>query len=299
MTGRPVRRSGRSDAASRGRGGLRVIVAQADSLTPEEIDRYRKQGFVVREGVIPEARLEVLREAVEEIHVRISERAALGAAPDVGSDERIDGRRYQQILDSVVKWEWRDGSPDIRSMEPVHHLHAQIDALLDAPSLVGPCAQLLGCGSLSLFTDKLNFKRPGGSPFPWHQDAPYWSFGCDHVDQLVSLQLYLDAATIESGCLWMIPGSHRYGTLPAPRDRGVLGRLYTDTDSSPLAELDPVPIEAPAGSVIFFDGHVVHGSKGNRSAADRRALVLTYQPSGHARWNRPDERRILPWKSPT
>jgi ectoine hydroxylase-related dioxygenase (phytanoyl-CoA dioxygenase family) len=39
-------------------------------------------------------------------------------------------------------------------------------------------------------------------------------------------------------------------------------------------------IEVPAGSLIFFDPHLVHGSQPNRSPLPRRAIVLTYQPAG-------------------
>ncbi len=88
----------------------------------------------------------------------------------------------------------------------------------------------------------------------------------------------------------MIPASHADGPLPTFRNRGVLDRLYTDLDGIETAS--PVPIEAPAGSLIFFDGNVVHGSQTNRSDTSRRALVLTYQPRGHPLWNRDVTRPI-------
>jgi ectoine hydroxylase-related dioxygenase (phytanoyl-CoA dioxygenase family) len=37
----------------------------------------------------------------------------------------------------------------------------------------------------------------------------------------------------------------------------------------------------PAGSLIFFSPHTVHGSQPNASEQKRRAVVLTYQPAGH------------------
>jgi ectoine hydroxylase-related dioxygenase (phytanoyl-CoA dioxygenase family) len=143
---------------------------------------------------------------------------------------------------------------------------------------------------VSLFSDKLNFKRSGGAPFPWHQDSPYWAFGCDHLDRLVSVLVTLDTATVENGCLWMIPGSHKSGAIPCYQDRGAQGRLYTDVES--FAGADPVPLEAPAGSVVFFHGDIIHGSQSNRSDACRRALVLTYQPAGLPRWQHEDIRAI-------
>jgi ectoine hydroxylase-related dioxygenase (phytanoyl-CoA dioxygenase family) len=221
---------------------------------------------------------------VERVQAAVAAAEARGDAPV----ERIDDRRYQRLLGSLVKWEWEEGSRAIRSMEPFVHLDPRLDALVDDARLVAVARDLVGDAAVSLFTDKLNFKRPGGSPFPWHQDTPYWAFGCGHLDRLASVQLYLDAATRENGCLWVIPGSHRAGFLPAQEDGTVLGRLYTDVERLPGAE--PVALEAPAGSAVWFDGAVVHGSRGNRSRGSRRAIVLTYQPAGHRRWNRADVR---------
>ena len=42
-----------------------------------------------------------------------------------------------------------------------------------------------------------------------------------------------------------------------------------------------MPAAAPAGSLLFFSPHTVHGSRPNTSDLPRRVLVLTYQPGGH------------------
>ena len=250
-------------------------------LRPEERDAYRKKGFLVRPAALDADRVAELRDAVEDIHDRVGH-----AAPDSPEAERIDGLRFQKVLESTIKWEWEEGSPQIRSMEPFTHLDPRAEALLSDDRLTTPARDLLG-EDLCSFTDKLNFKRPGGSPFPWHQDAPYWAFGCDHVDRLVNVQVYLDDASRDNGCLWMIPGSHLHGVLPVFQDRGTIGRLYTDLEQ--FKGETPEPIEAPAGSAIFFHGNVVHGSRSNRSSQSRRAVVLTYQPAGHPRWNRGED----------
>jgi len=253
-----------------------------------ELSRYRSDGWFVRERVFAEAELSRLRAGVERVHVLV---AAAAAAPDAAPIERIDEKRYQDLLGSLVKWEWHEARADVRSMEPFLHLDPELEALVDDPRLWQPATALCGAERLALFTDKLNFKRPGGAEFPWHQDSPYFVFECAHVDRLASLQVYLDDATVENGCLWMIPGSQAHGRLPCFEDRGTLGRLYTDVDRAlPGAKL--VPIEAPAGSVVFFHGDVVHGSRRNRTAASRRAFVLTYQPAGHAQFRRPGARPV-------
>lgn len=251
-----------------------------------EQQAYAEQGFVVRPRVFAPAELEPLREAVEDIHARIA-----AAAQAADRTDWVDDKRYQDLLGSTVKWEWDEASRDIRSMEPFRHLDPRVEDLIDEPRLWEPLRDLLDCKAVSLFTDKLNFKRPSGSPFPWHQDTPYWAFGCSHVEQLSSLQVYLDDATVDNGCLWVIPGSHRHGFLPKFEDQGVLGRLYTDLDALD-EEAEPFAIEAPAGSVIYFQGHLVHGSQTNRSSASRRAIVLTYQPAGHPLWREEAERPV-------
>ena len=76
----------------------------------------------------------------------------------------------------------------------------------------------------------------------------------------------------------MIRGSHRQGILPGRQGEGVLGPLFTGPDQ--FDERSAVAAELPAGSLVFFSPHSVHGSLPNRSERPRRALVLTYQPGG-------------------
>ena len=86
----------------------------------------------------------------------------------------------------------------------------------------------------------------------------------------------------------MIRASHRQGLLPGREGEGVLGPLFTDPAC--FDESEQVPAVAPAGSLIFFSPHTVHGSEPNRSDHQRRALVLTYQPAGHPMFKIPAER---------
>ena len=254
--------------------------------TRVELDRYREAGFFCREQVFSEVELAELREAVEGIHKVILDAAARDDAPPV---DRVDRQRYQMLLGSTVKWEWRESAEEIRSMEPCHHLDPRLDGLIDDPRMWNPVRSVLGSEGLSLFSSKLNFKRPGGSPFPWHQESPYWVHGAEQSDHLVNALLCLDDTTKENGCLWVIPASHKHGMLPCLENRGVLGRLYTDVER--FGAEAAIPVEAPAGSVLYFHQDLVHGSQTNRSGESRRVLVFAYQPAGWRQWrlhrNRP------------
>ena len=246
--------------------------------TPAELESYEKLGFFVRERVLSDDDLRELRQAAETAHQTILEATESGEA---GPTDVIDNQKYQSVCRSTIKWEWDPRLRAVRSMEPVHHLAPRFEALIDDPRMWQPATRIIGCEKLSLFSDKLNLKRPGGAPFPWHQEAPYWAHGAQQLDKIVNVLTYLDDGTQQNGCLWVIPGSHKQGTLQGLENRGILGALYTDVD---LLDGEAFPVEVPGGSAVWFHRDLVHGSQSNRSQSSRRVFVIAYQPAGLDRW---------------
>jgi len=246
-------------------------------IAPAERAAWREQGFFFRAAAFAPAELAELRAAAEAV-VRAAE-AAVG-----GSTERyaIDGNRYVEVrigdARATVQLEHAEDSRTLRVIEPFHSLHAAFERLVDDPRIVEPVRELVGAERVALFTDKLNLKRPReGSRFEWHQDSPYWAHFCSHLDRLPNVLLALDDADLANGCFRLIAGSHRRGMLPGRAGDGVLGPLFTRPDQ--FDECDAVAAALPAGSLVFFSPHSVHGSLPNRSERARRALVLTYQPA--------------------
>lgn len=246
------------------------------ALTPDEARAWREDGFFFRPAVFTGKELEALREAAERVVKR-------GEAAIARSDDRyeIDGNEYVEAPSlgeaATVQMEHAQGSRTIRVIEPFHRVDPLFDRLVDDARIVEPMRGLIGTETVALFTDKLNLKRPReGSGFTWHQDSPYWSHFCDHLDQLPNVLLALDDADEDNGCFRVIRGSHVEGCLPGRHGEGDLGPLFTHPDA--FDEADQVPLVVPAGSLVFFSPHTVHGSRPNRSDRARRALVLTYQP---------------------
>jgi ectoine hydroxylase-related dioxygenase (phytanoyl-CoA dioxygenase family) len=233
-----------------------------------------------------------MRAGAESVHAQVLEAADL---PEAGPVDQVDNQKYQSVLGSTIKWEWNDDLRAVRSMEPAGHLDLRLEVLLDDPRLYQPSASINGCESLSVFSDKLNVKRPGGAPFPWHQEGLYWENGAEDLESLVSTLTYLDDATKENGCLWVIPGSHKQGNLQGLKDRGVLGALYTDVA---LIDGEAIPTELRAGSVLFFHRDLVHGSQTNRTRESRRVFVVAYQAGDLHRW-RINRKREVRMKQPT
>ena len=248
------------------------------ALTPRERSAWDGDGFFVRERVFDPGETRRLRAAAEEVA-----RAATEALACSDETYRIDGNQYHEARigghAATVQLEHAEGSRTIRVIEPVHPLHATFEALVDDERITAPMCGIIGSERVAIFTDKMNLKRPReGSRFEWHQDSPYWTHFCDHTDRLPNVMVALDDAHAGNGCFRVIRGSHTRGPLPGREGEGTLGPLFTHP--SQFDETNQYLAEVPAGSLVFFSPHTVHGSLPNASDEPRRALVLTYQPAG-------------------
>jgi phytanoyl-CoA hydroxylase len=85
----------------------------------------------------------------------------------------------------------------------------------------------------------------------------------------VTFWFALDASTTENGCLFVVPGSHRYGAVP---HAGAEARVSDDRWCSG----GPIAVPLPPGSAIAFHPYLLHSSGPNRSSRPRRALTLRY-----------------------
>lgn len=153
------------------------------------------------------------------------------------------------------------GQRVIQRIENFCPYHAGFDHLVRDSALTRWTAALMG-GPVALFKDKINFKMPGGPGFKAHQDQQAgWT---RYAPLFVTALVTIDPATLENGCLEMVPGRHR---------EGLIGEEWAPLSEGAL-ELHPVPT-AP-GDVIFFDSFAPHASKPNFTSLPRRILYLTY-----------------------
>ena len=108
----------------------------------------------------------------------------------------------------------------------------------------------------------------------WHQDLTYWGF--DDNEKQVSAWIALSNADETSGCMQMIPGSHKKGFFDhkSTNDKNnVLSRGQTvnnvDIDKAVLCPLQP-------GEASFHHGLTLHASKPNNSKDRRIGLNFQY-----------------------
>jgi ectoine hydroxylase-related dioxygenase (phytanoyl-CoA dioxygenase family) len=184
----------------------------------------------------------------------------------------------QRDLATVVKWE--PGNLDlVQGVEPFAHLSDDLNRWAHDRRLLDPCKDVVGTDEVILFTEKLNLKRArDGGPIVLHQDFPYWKDLTPIASRVATAMLFLDDATLENGCLEVVPTSHREGLQ---QRRAVEGFGSLEMDPNRYDESRLVPLEVSAGAVAFFGPFLVHRSKPNRTGADRRALLYSYQPPGN------------------
>lgn len=254
-------------------------------LSALEFAQYRENGFVVREVAFGLGQLNALRDASDAVVEKARSMTRLNEACCYS----LDGNRFVDIGHTTVQFEHHSQAKEVRVIEPVHDLHDTFQRLVDDSRLVQPMRQLVGADRVALWTAKLNLKSPRvGSGFGWHQDSPYWVHNNNEVHRLPNVMLNFDDCSTANGCLHLIRASHKLGMLPGCSDERQLAGFYTDKNY--FNENDQVPIEVPAGSLVFFDPLIVHGSPPNTSERARRGIILTYQPAGRPTLKRGDVR---------
>jgi phytanoyl-CoA hydroxylase len=135
-------------------------------------------------------------------------------------------------------------------------------------ALLGRVQELLG-PDLLLFRDILMLKPAKvGSKMPWHQDSNYWAI---EPAELCSVWTALDEATVENGCMRVVPGSHKLNLI---QGRGEGGHGALDDDQLDLSRAIDVPMSP--GSSLFFHSRLLHGSEANHSDKSRRAFITSF-----------------------
>jgi len=213
--------------------------------TTELAESYQKHGFAVAERLFSEAEVAQLNGVIAEI----LDRPDLSEVAETEPDDKTKARRI-----------W---SPTKR--------HVAFEKLVAEPRLLDLIEQLIGPDILFHYS-KLHLKAPKvGSIVDWHQDFAFYP----HTNtDLVTAMLYLDDATRENACLQGLSGSHKLG-LADHYDNGHF-RGKVAGPGAPKPEL-AVPIEAPAGSVVFIHPLLLHYSAPNQSDKYRRSFFAAYR----------------------
>lgn len=248
-------------------GVARRFTAEA-ALTAEQLAFYDQQGFL----------------ALEQLLTPQEVQAALAGLLDL-----IDGRQptfrhiqFETGARALLKGMAAEDKQDlVRKIFRFSDYEPRLRAVAEHPRLLDAARRLLGEEPV-LFEDKALIKPPRiGREKPWHQDLAYWNLPLG--THIVTAWIALDAATIENGCMYVIPGSHREGPVVHFRRRD----WQICDDQVATSRVIAAPLGP--GGCLFFDSLLQHGTPANASRQRRRALQFVYIPASAVRISQ-DER---------
>jgi len=154
---------------------------------------------------------------------------------------------------------------------------------LHHPRVVEVLTKVIG-PNVKCMQSMLFMKAEGKPGQAWHQDE---FFIPTRDRSLTAAWIALDDATIENGCLWVLPGSHKRGVIYPDREQDDERFDCTvEAYDFPHRDEDAVPVEIPAGAVVIFNGYLPHRSLPNTGRHGfRRALANHYMSA----------ESLLPW----
>jgi phytanoyl-CoA hydroxylase len=217
----------------------------ARRLSATEREAYERDGYVVIHDVFPTRELATIDRELD----RLIERPGVAAGPN------RRGWIYDVASRSTVTRRFAEDARLIALVEDV----------------VYP--------GLAIHSSKLVTKEPRSADVcHWHQDEAFYLNPEDsdtRSQRRMSVWVPLQEATEENGCLWVVPGSHRWGLEEwAWQDHGTCQKRLTRHE---YAEQHAIAIPARAGAAVLFTAWTWHHSKNNNTDRTRRAFIVSYQ----------------------
>jgi len=216
-------------------------------LSPEQLNFYQENGYLHVKGLFTREEAAAFR---QEAHALID--------------------RLQKI--STVEATWESAREVTMTKTSLLHCHdvqfqsALLTRLIVDERLTGIAADIIGSPNVQLHHNKLFIKPPEkGSPFPMHQDRPFFPHD---KDSMIAAIIHFDDAPLAKGCVRVVPGSHKLG----PIEHLHTGGWHLPLDQYPIES--SVACEAEAGDVLFFSYLTIHGSGVNVSNEARTTLLV-------------------------
>jgi len=229
--------------------------------------RFARHGYAILPGALSAVEADELR--AETLAICRGQRGAVSGMQPSADDEPDDAvvRRYACI-------------------HFPHKISPTMHRTLAHPAIVSALTRVIG-PDVKAMQSMLFTKGEGKPGQAWHQDE---FFIPTRDRSLTAAWIALDDATTENGCLWVLPGSHRAGVIYPDREHeDPRFDCSIEAYDFPYSDDDAVPVEIQAGSVLLFNGYLLHRSLPNTARSGlRRALINHYMSA----------QSLLPWTQP-
>ena len=240
-------------------------------LTSKQVADFDRDGCLIGGQVISAADIEELRNELD----RVISKGKTGFATD----------EAQPVMISNLS---RDQAQAVWQIVNIWEASPAFARLLYNRYIAKAISQLTGKPDIFIWHDQIQYKpaRHGGIN-NWHQDAPYWPVLEPQTP--VTAWVALDDVDEDNGCMWMVPGSHKWGNHIKYLETNPLEKFHELGDGfTPPADAEVKTVKRTAwpvknGQVSFHHSMTWHGSGKNNSDRPRRAIALHFM-TGDARF---------------
>lgn len=237
-------------------------IVKKDGLTEENIKFYHEQGYLIAPGLLSAGEISALKKETAEIF--------RGNRGHVEGLLDAKGLSDEELLKKYV------------AIHFPHKISQTISEYLSLPSVVDILTGIVS-PNVKCMQSMLFVKAPGKAGQSWHQDEYYIP---TRDKSLVGAWIAIDDATLDNGCLWIIPGSHKDSILRRVANHSSEYADMDTVDVSGYAKEDIIPVQVKSGSVVFFNGYTLHSSQRNKTTDCFRMALVNHYMSAES---------MLPW----
>ena len=241
-------------------------------VTEKQIRFFDENGYLKYGKVLEQGEVRALIEGLDRV-VRVELEGSDESSVEFGLGHRHDVKKAGdglRILTQYVNMWKRDKTYE----KTVRH-----------PLITRIAKTLLKTPEVRLWHDHIISKPPeDNGHFRFHQDFYGWPLA---EPRILSCWIALDDATVENGCMHVIPGSHRDPRFSLEAKRKELEALEKDpTVKTERAKMEGrhasfgAPVELKTGECMFHHCLNFHATPQNTTNRQRRAFVIIYLAQG-------------------
>ncbi len=255
---------------------MHTIPGFGGSLTPEQVKFYETEGYLVLLDLLTEEDLAPAREAMMHKVDLIADALYEAGLIHDKLEDRPFAKRLAELFADLSDAEflrfgrsWRDRFPG--------YFH-----LMSHPKILDAVESLIGGEIFAnpVYNVRPKVPRVAAGAVPWHQDKSYWPDA--NSNPVITVWIPLVDATLENGCLHIIPRTHKNRVLSHHKET-YSGTGYTELDDPHVQRArrraPVVSLPLRAGGAILFNDRCIHMSTPNRSDHVRWSVDLRYQPT--------------------
>ena len=234
------------------------------NITEENIQFYKEKGFLIAHNLFDDSEITALKE--ETLNIFKGKYGSIEGLQKVGNHEN-----EFNILSKYLC---------------IHFPHKLSELIFNylGHEKITPVLKKIISPNVKAVQSMLFVKAPGKPGQSWHQDE---YFIPTRDMSLTGVWIAINDANIENGCLWVIPGSHKPAMLINRQSYN--GNEYGESDTIAPRYIDEskqIPVEVKKGSVIFFNGYLLHSSLRNKTKDRFRTALVNHYMSAES---------YLPW----